>query len=431
MKKAVAYFILALSTCSLLQADDPPLTWDGVIRETLNKNPNIAAARATLRRAERNIQTQASGFFPTLTGTLSVNRSNVPVSFTSLGQTGGGAINDFENALTATQNVFGGFSDVARVRQARAERDAAVADLQTTFAGVGADLQNAFAGLLYAQDNVALTRGIAERRHSNTRLVHLRYDVGRENLGSLLRTQADEKSSQLDVAAAERALRVAQREMGRVLGRSRYQALSATGTLALPNTAAQPDFEKLAIESPVARRARAEIEIAEQELMLVRSDFSPSLDARASGYRSGAHWPPSNDHWSVGATLTLPFFSGGSTLFGQWKAEEERRRAQFNALSVEQQTVESLEDAWAALQNAVDGLALADQYLEAAEVRAKIARGQYANGLLNYQDWDLIESDLVARQKTRLSSVRDATVANAAWNKAQGLDSGLLENRGL
>ena len=59
-------------------------------------------------------------------------------------------------------------------------------------------------------------------------------------------------------------------------------------------------------------------------------------------------------------------------------------------------------------------------YVEAAEAREKISRQKYNNGLSTFDEWDLIESDLIKRQKSLLLSERDRVVAEAAWEQVQG-----------
>jgi outer membrane protein TolC len=52
--------------------------------------------------------------------------------------------------------------------------------------------------------------------------------------------------------------------------------------------------------------------------------------------------------------------------------------------------------------------------------RADIARTKYNNGLMTFENWDIIENDLIQRQKSFLQGQRDRVVAEAAWEQAQG-----------
>jgi outer membrane protein len=53
-------------------------------------------------------------------------------------------------------------------------------------------------------------------------------------------------------------------------------------------------------------------------------------------------------------------------------------------------------------------------------LRSELGRAKYKNGLLNFEDWNAIESDLINRQKAKLQSQRDRVVAEAAWEQATG-----------
>jgi len=52
---------------------------------------------------------------------------------------------------------------------------------------------------------------------------------------------------------------------------------------------------------------------------------------------------------------------------------------------------------------------------------AEIARNKYNNGLLTFEDWDVIESDLINRQTTYLQNQRDRVISEAAWENIQGI----------
>jgi outer membrane protein TolC len=79
-----------------------------------------------------------------------------------------------------------------------------------------------------------------------------------------------------------------------------------------------------------------------------------------------------------------------------------------------------LKQAWAGYVESEEKLKVDQAFLEAAVLRAEIARSRYNNGLMSFEDWDRIENDLIQRQKTVLQSQRDRVTAEAAWEQAQG-----------
>ncbi len=94
------------------------------------------------------------------------------------------------------------------------------------------------------------------------------------------------------------------------------------------------------------------------------------------------------------------------------------RPAKLNAIN--KAVAIELQQAFAASQDAVGKVDVQEKFLHAAQVREEIATSQYTAGLLSFQDWDLIEDDLIANQKTMLASRRDAVIAEATWERIQG-----------
>ncbi|MFA5069642.1 MAG: TolC family protein, partial [Candidatus Omnitrophota bacterium] len=55
-----------------------------------------------------------------------------------------------------------------------------------------------------------------------------------------------------------------------------------------------------------------------------------------------------------------------------------------------------------------------------AEERAKITRSQYSTGLASFNDWIIIEDNLVKAQKAYLDTRADMLIAEAYWIQAIG-----------
>ena len=62
-------------------------------------------------------------------------------------------------------------------------------------------------------------------------------------------------------------------------------------------------------------------------------------------------------------------------------------------------------------------------YVAAADIRAEISRQQYDDGLLSFENWDLIENDLINKRKGLLDSQRAALLAETAWWRATGYEA--------
>jgi outer membrane protein TolC len=68
----------------------------------------------------------------------------------------------------------------------------------------------------------------------------------------------------------------------------------------------------------------------------------------------------------------------------------------------------------------MDNVSVQRKFLEAARERAKIASAQYSTGLTAFDDWIIIENNLVIAKKAHLNAQSNLLIAEAAWMQAKG-----------
>lgn len=411
-------FAFATGLISTAVAEEP-LTWEVCVVEATRHNPDLTAAQQAVVKARSQLHGSYTDFLPQLSANAGYSRANSATSV-ELFSAGSGVREEYNMGLTARQSLFSGLRNKAGVEKSRADLDATEARLTAAKSQLSFDLKSAFARLLYAQEQEELTRTIADRRKENVRLVELRYDGGREHKGSFLRSKAADRQARFEVSQAKRALRVAVRDLAKALGRSKYDVIEITGSFKTSLPGEPPDFSMLVLETPARLQSAAQARAARRGVTIARSQLYPELSATASASRRGSDWPPNTDRWSTGISFSFPFFPGGRNIFDVKSAKAEERRTQANLRSVTDQAASNLEEAFARFQDAVERTEVREEFLEAAEVRAEISGSQYTSGLFSFEDWDLIENDLIANQKTMLSSRRDAVIAEANWELAQG-----------
>ncbi len=410
MRNKAALFLLALFLLLAVSAAaaEERLSWEDCVQEAARRNPDLAVAQEAVRKA----QAQYRGSYSPLTPQLSANAGYTDSKSTSRSR-------EYTTGLSAKQTIFSGLKNEAGVQKSKADLEAVGASLSVVKAQVGFDLKNAYAQLLFAQDQAQLAEAIASRRQENVRLVELRFEGGREPKGSYLRSRAQYREADYEVSQSERGLRVAQRQLARVLGRSETARISVRD-LSVASPGSAPDFWALALETPVRLQAAAQARSAQAGVAVARSELFPDVSATGSLGRAGNKWPPERNEGSAGIVFSYPFWPGGQNVFDLQSAKAEERRTQQSLRSTEDQTALGLEQTFAGFQDAVQKVDVQREFLEAARVRAEIARGQYTLGLLSFQDWDAIENDLISNQKTMLTNVKDAITAEAGWERAQG-----------
>ena len=395
------------------------LDWPACLQEARSGNPDLRAAGAALAASAASELASRGQRLPQVSAGLGYSRSGSDDADSPDDSTSEG----YDASLSAQQLLFSGGRVAATLEQRRAEVEQARAALRRTELEVAFDLKSAFAGLLYAQQSERLARQILERRDENLRLVSLRFEGGREHKGSMMRIKAAAREARFDVSRSERARVVAQRVLARALGRAESTGLQATGDYPVPAPETAPDFEELTRTSPLQDQADARRRVASAAVRRARSSFFPELSASGSLNRDGDQFFPEDERWAVGVSLDIPLFEGGTRRHELAAARAQEEQAQAELLGTEYDVRRELEQAHASLMDDSENLGVRQEFLEAAQVRAEIARSQYTSGLLSFEDWDLIENDLINTEKSLLAARRDAVLSEATWELAAGKDA--------
>lgn len=390
------------------------ITWERGLQLAATANAELLSAQSSLQSARYLVKGARSGFLPVIS-------ARADYTFDSSEATTEKA---YSATLTATENLFNGFSDQARVDRATYNRTASEASLDEARAKVSYDLKSAFSGLLYSQKYIALTEDIMKRREANLKLVQLRFESGRENIGSLNLSKAYLAQARYDFLQAKNSLTVYKAELARVLGLDNADDISVSGAIPVSKPPYEDNtkinFKNLAAAVPDYRQALAQEAVAKTDVVLARSEFFPSLNLTQTAGRNGRQNGPESNSWAIGANLVFPLFDGGKDYYASRSAAEDYRASVHNTKNTADSNVTRLKEAYTKYVEAVMKLEVDEAFVTAAASRERIAKAQYNNGLITFTDWDTIENDLIIRQKSLLQTQRERVTAEAAWEQAQG-----------
>ncbi|MBY0413201.1 MAG: TolC family protein, partial [Bdellovibrionales bacterium] len=182
-----------------------------------------------------------------------------------------------------------------------------------------------------------------------------------------------------------------------------------------------PNFDSLIPSTPEAIRYKATLDKANATITVSKSGLYPSWDASVSlGKTGNDFFPNDNQRVSVGTSLTWSLFDGGKDFYATNSAyllaKASEKRLENQNLELKRQ----LSLNYTAFVEAVANVKVSSAFLEAAKVRSDIARSKYNNGLTNFDDWDIIENDLINKQKDYTLKLRDRLISEATWEKTQG-----------
>ena len=420
MKATINMFLAVLffASASPLQADDS-LTWEQCASEAKRAHPDLYTALALLQQAEADKQVTGGSRLPQL---------SLSVSSLKNGTSGLGSSSLSSYALSAQQLIYDGGKTSNQIASNTEAIKAAQYNYDAVSANVRFALRSAFTQLLKAQELVGLAGEIATRRQNNVRLISLRYQGGREHIGSLRQAEADLAQSQFEVSQAKRGLVLAETTLASALGRDTHQPLRVQGAFKVSDlTERKPDLAQLAKNNPLFQQLDTKSKAARFDLDASRSAFSPQLYLTSSiGRGSYDRLPTDAVDWSAGVTVSVPIYQGGSGRARVAKASAVLSQQNAQEKSGFLQLFNALEQSWKSFQDARQAVLVQNKQLLAANERSKIANAQYSNGLVTFNDWVIIENNLVNAKKKYLNGEAEMLLAEAHWIQSKG---GALEGQ--
>ena len=388
------------------------VTWRDCIIEAKKNHPDLILAEEKSNQAKADKAITKSGLLPQISSGLSQKTAKTSTKDTA---------DTYSYDITGKQLLFDGFKTSYDTAADLENIKSAQYNYEVTSSNVRLKLRAAFVKLLKAQHLLIITEDIAGRRKQNVELVKLRYEAGREHKGSLLTAQANLTQAEFEVVRTKRNIDLARRRLTGELGRRKLMPIRVKGDLEIKYfDRKKPDFEHLAKSIPVLEELIARKEAARLDLKSAKAGFFPQIYANASAGRSDSHWPSRKEEWSAGISLSFPIFEGGSRIAGVSRSKAIFNQVQAKVRSGRDSVILILEDTWAGFQDAVDKVKVQEKFLEAAQERAKIAQAQYSTGLISFDNWTIIEDDLVRVKKSFLDAQADALIARACWIQAKG-----------
>ncbi len=417
MPRRITLIVLCVAfLCAATAAAEEALTWSDCLREAREKHPDLVSSEEAIKRSEAGRDAARSGLYPQIDSGASARTS----------ESDDARSDSYSYSVSGRQLIFDGSKTTSKIKSAEENVKSTRYDRDVTSSNVRLRLRTAFIGLLRAQQLVGITEGIAARRKRSMELVGLRYEVGKEHKGSLLTAEANLAQAEFEVKQADRDVEFSRARMAKELGRRKAGTLVARGELKVGNPPRRkPDFANIADTHPLLKELAARKETARHDLRAARAEFLPTVYASASAGRSDSDWPPDDDSWSAGVAVSYPIFDGRSRAAAVRRNRASLRKAEADEISGRDGVVLTLAQTWTDFQNAADVIGVRDKFLEAAEERAKIAQAQYSTGLISFDNWIIIEDDLVRARKAYLEAQARALNAEARWIQARG---GILED---
>jgi len=411
----VSFFYFLLSWAEAEEV----ISWQECIMQAKNNHPDLISAQENIKQQIANKSIVSSELFPQLEANLGVLSSTTKNK--DSGNTTKTTTDSYNYGLSASQLFFDGFKTSYKIKSALENIKSAQENYRFVSAQVRFNLRVAFIDLLKAQELIKVAEEIVKIRRENLELVTLRYESGLEHRGALLTAEANLLSANFELNQAKRNLEVAQNRLCKEMGLKEFKPILVKGDFQIEeDTQQEPDFIRLVQDNPSLRQILAKKNAANFDIKSAYSDFYPTISGSSSIFKKDNHWLPENENWNVGITVSIPIFEGGLR-----QAQVSKAKALYSQLEADERSIRdsltvTLKQYWADLQDALEMVEVQRKTLEAAEERSRIAEAQYSTGFITFDNWIIIENDLVKAKKAYLDALANALLAEANWIYAKG-----------
>jgi outer membrane protein TolC len=380
--------MLTMLTVERAAAQGPPtlrLTLEDALSRAIEASHRLAEARAREDAAQAGVAVRESAERPTITATASYTRTNHVLPFSVPGSGGVSLLvypdvpDNYQSRLELRWPIYTGGRTDALERAARAEAEAAGAEVQTAQADLRLEVTRAYWAVVTARASLAvLEQGVA-RSQAHVTDVNQRFKTGLVPPNEVSSATAQEVRARMLAIEARTQRDVAIADLARLIAVAPDQPIEPTADLSRTSTsgASQPLDVTPLIES--ARSARQERRTLEQRMVAADAQ----RDAAAAGrfptiqLLGGVDYARPNpkifprvdvgqESWDAGVGVSWSLWDGGRTVAEVAQAAAASRAAaerlaEFDSrlgVEVRQRSLE-LESAIAAVTTATSGVTAA------------------------------------------------------------------------
>lgn len=397
------------------------LTLEECVAVGLQTNPAVEISEQNRLAAREKVAEAKGGYYPTF-------KASTAYTYTTPADEKMGVSPDsFDARLAIRQPLYDGGATVNQVAGARQNIAAQDYEVARTRQEIVLAVKSAFYEVLKRRDLLDVAKsslGSAEKHLEQARALHAE---GISPRADVIKVEVQVSSAALEVIRAENAVLQARANLAAAMGLPAATdfAVTPAGTLT-PLPILPPLAESLALAQagrPELRGIMARIEAARTSVRQSESGFYPSLSLDAAIGQQESSYPPEDKKWSVGLTLGIPVFERLTT-----RSKKNQAVAALNALKAgELQTLRAVElevqQAWLALKEARERLALTGKAREQAEEDLRVSEGRYQEGVGNILEVIDAQNALAQAKTNDVAANYDIAHARARLDRATGVGS--------
>lgn len=397
MRKMIYLIVVLFLPFSVLYSEI--LSWEDALKEAKQNNLKLKQAELNLEETNLKLKRAKSELYPQIFLGSSVNKTYKENYESDI-------IYSYNASLSYT--LFSGFSRINNLKLQTIELQISQENLRRQLSDLISEIKQEFFSLYYCKQKILLAEKILKRRQQNYELIKFKYESGREDLGNLLRVEADFLYAKYELENAKRNYEITMRKFLKTIGKEIFNNIEINVD-SMPAVDIKPlftqDTETLISQTPEYKIKYYQLEKNKIQQKIIKSAFYPTASFSLNYLLTDTKPIPDKRNWSLSLALRATY-----NIFNGFKDLTDLKIANINIKTAEielKDTKLNLQNNFYILKNNIVDLeelvAVREKYLKALETQAEIVSIKYTNGIANYYDWYQTEESYINMQKNLLN----------------------------
>lgn len=418
MKPAAICMILLCLHALPLHAAASPLTLDEALETAKKNHPQVVEAKETLHGTEARTGLALANYYPQIS--VAADWSKGRSFLTALESIRPTEVHTA--ALYLKQTIYDFGRTTGLVDAARSNRKAAEKALDVTRQELSLRVKSAFYLLLASEKQVIAVKETVRSREEVFRQAQEFFVQGIRAKVDVARAEANLYAARTALVRAENDKEIVRVELANAMGIATLEDRSPVE----PTTVAAPLPERArALQDAV--KSRAELQqlaalksAADANLKSARGSYLPILSGTASAGYADRDFPPSGNVWNVGINLTVPLFSGFSSVEQIREATANIHAIEARQANLRLQIGKEVETAWLGVSEAAARMASTAKEVAAAHESRTLAEGRYQEGVGSIIEVTDAQSQALEARTASIQAMYDYYTAMARLDHAVG-----------
>lgn len=444
MKKMFIILALFLPTLSYAKGDCATIrvvpeneqSLQDIIKLGLCRNPQTAAAYASLQTSRFNKNAAYSSYLPSVSASVSANKN--------FAQSKDAKVKDYDwgygASLSASYLIFDFGKRTAELNQMLATYRAAGLDFSDTVQNFVYGLVGSYYELLNADADVRVAESALEVAQTAYNTANKKFKAGVVAKADVYKAETTLANAQLTLERSKNNREITKATLLNKLSFPADQDIKIADMPSSFGTDAESEsideLIKVAREKrPDLLKASAQKDAAWHKRNAAFLKNLPSISASASVSwnedKLAGVFEPDTDKMSgsIGIRASMPLFAGFANMYGVRAAESEYERAKYNEQMTSNNAMMDVFSAYQNYKTARNVLKQTETLLKSATENERVTSGMYKVGRATMLDWQTAQNELVNAQRQNNSAKYDLFVKRAAVALAIGDIKSELEEK--